>query len=53
MDDPTRWCENDTNKWRRATRGPCSQARASFLFAVERLVIAANWNRKSLQIAAN
>ena len=28
MDDPTRWCENDTDKWKRATRGSCSQARA-------------------------
>ena len=21
MDDPTRWCENDTNKWKRVTPG--------------------------------
>jgi hypothetical protein len=28
MDDPTRRCENDTGKWKRATRGSCSQARA-------------------------
>src|SRR6267143_430651 len=28
MDDPTRRCENDTDKWKRATRGSCSQARA-------------------------
>src|ERR1700720_4453931 len=28
MDDPTRRCENDTDKWKRVTRGPCSQARA-------------------------
>src|SRR5882672_6454269 len=28
MDDPTRWCENDTDKWKRVTRGSCSQARA-------------------------
>jgi len=21
MDDPTRWCENDTNKWKRAYSG--------------------------------
>ena len=30
MDDPTRQCENDTDKWKRATRGSCSQARAPF-----------------------
>jgi len=30
MDDPTRRCENDTDKWKRATRGSCSQARAPF-----------------------
>jgi len=28
MDDPTRRCENDTDKWKRVTRGSCSQARA-------------------------
>jgi hypothetical protein len=32
MDDPTRWCENDTDKWKRAIRGSCSQARAPFFY---------------------
>ena len=38
MDDPTRRCENDTDKWKRATRGSCSQARAP-LFCLPGLTI--------------
>jgi hypothetical protein len=33
MDDPTRRCENDTDKWKRVTRGSCSQARAPLFCA--------------------
>jgi hypothetical protein len=38
MDDPTRRCENDTDKWKRVTRGPCSQARAP-LYSCPTLVL--------------
>jgi hypothetical protein len=38
MDDPTRRCENDTDKWKRVTRGSCSQARAP-LFCSLRLKV--------------
>ncbi len=57
MDDPTRWCENDTNKWKRDHSGllfpskgpifsnPFFQCDSHFWLSIQ--------NRKSLQISAN
>jgi hypothetical protein len=57
MDDPTRRCENDTDKWKRVTRGSCSQARAPFfaqaLYIVGQLSQAAHPQQKYLPALIN